>query len=407
MPDSDDGRFPAPEEAMRFLEGKVNVETENWDDLKWGEHAYAFTVAHSMNAGVLDTIHGYLNQCMREGKSFDEFRDSMLDFMASKKWYGGAGHTADEKAYKNWRIGVIYDTNMRTAYASARYRRQLQSADLRPIWVYHHDPNVKKPRVAHLALDGRAYRYDDPFWDTYYPLNGWGCQCYVTTESEAEAKRKGIEVGDSTGESGLPEIDDTWAYNVGRETLAPNFDKFTHLTPQIIDTIRDHYRADMEKTKLTAGELRKIIEEAGRQKPEREAEDEENKPILYLIGSLDADRQDAMEIDDCKIMINFYRVFHAFIDKNPKQQIDVTQKEFLELYNLIQKPDEIWLNTNANQKQYGTEFHFSKKHPTVANRILNVVLRKQEGCALQIITLGRVGDDHANKNFRRLWPKEK
>ena len=47
---------PVPRMAIDFLAKKIKVETEKWDDLKWGEHAHAFTVAHSAGAGVLDTI---------------------------------------------------------------------------------------------------------------------------------------------------------------------------------------------------------------------------------------------------------------------------------------------------------------------------------------------------------------
>ena len=63
-------RIPDPIEARRYLSRKAVVETEAWDDLKWGEHAHAFTVAHSRNAGILNDIFGLLNEAMAEGKSF-------------------------------------------------------------------------------------------------------------------------------------------------------------------------------------------------------------------------------------------------------------------------------------------------------------------------------------------------
>ena len=59
-------KIPYPEIARKFLEKKINVPTDKWDELKWGEHAHAFTVAHSNEAAVLDTIHGLLNQAIKE-----------------------------------------------------------------------------------------------------------------------------------------------------------------------------------------------------------------------------------------------------------------------------------------------------------------------------------------------------
>jgi SPP1 gp7 family putative phage head morphogenesis protein len=111
--------------------------------------------------------------------------------MAEKGWYGGDGHKADEKKYINWRARLMYDTNMKTAYAQAHYRKQLQGSELRPVWVYRSKLVGDNRRADHIALHGRAFRYDDSFWDTYYPPNGWGCECYVTTESEAGGGERG------------------------------------------------------------------------------------------------------------------------------------------------------------------------------------------------------------------------
>jgi uncharacterized protein with gpF-like domain len=72
---------PIPQRAIDFLAKKIKVETEKWDDLKCGEHAHAFTVAHSSGAGVLDEIHRLMNKAVESGVSFQEFRNGMLDNM--------------------------------------------------------------------------------------------------------------------------------------------------------------------------------------------------------------------------------------------------------------------------------------------------------------------------------------
>ena len=82
-------RFPDPVEANRFLKRKPDVESGRWDDLKWGEHAHAFTVAHSVKAGVAEEIHGLLNKALSEGRSFQDFRDTRHDGEDRPVWAGG------------------------------------------------------------------------------------------------------------------------------------------------------------------------------------------------------------------------------------------------------------------------------------------------------------------------------
>ena len=61
---------PVPQRAIDFLDKKNNIETETWDELKWGKRAHGFTVAHSSGAGVLEEIHRLLNEAVEKGMSF-------------------------------------------------------------------------------------------------------------------------------------------------------------------------------------------------------------------------------------------------------------------------------------------------------------------------------------------------
>ena len=48
---------------------------------------------------------------------------------------------------------------------------------------------VEQPRQAHLAWDGLILHADNQWWETHYPPNGWGCQCYVETLSERDLEK--------------------------------------------------------------------------------------------------------------------------------------------------------------------------------------------------------------------------
>jgi SPP1 gp7 family putative phage head morphogenesis protein len=417
MPSVSTDRFPEPTLAIEFLGKKVNQETVRWDDLKWGEHAHAFTVAHSNEAAVLDTIHGLLNDAIKEGKPFNDFRNGMLDMMKAKGWYGGDGHTADEKQYINWRIKTIYETNMRTAYAQAQYRKQLQGAELRPVWVYRHSSAVRNARPDHLALDGKAFRYDDPFWDKYYPPNGWGCQCYVTTKSEAGADRDKIKVGDSTKET-LPDIDETWSYNPGREALAPNFNRYTNLPKETLKQIYANYRKSMDNTRTTQGEFKTIL---------KRTNEADYKPMgqMYQIGNLDdvsADLNAALTgVGDSKIMATDHDLWHGTGHKHkriadaqaagkPQKEIDklkeqlIDAKDFGAVYETMQSPERIYRDTQTNVKDDVVVLHFVKTMQ--GGKLLRIVIRAKYDAekgiytSPELITMEMVNEnDYRNKRY--------
>jgi uncharacterized protein with gpF-like domain len=389
---------PVPQTAIDFLAKKIKVETEKWDDLKWGEHAHAFTVAHSTGAGVLDDIFKSMNKAVAEGESFQTFRQRMLDTMKEKGWYGGAGHTEDEKRYVNWRIGVIYDTNMRTAYAQADYREQLAGAELRPVWVYQSQLTGDNRRQEHIALHGKAFRYDDRFWDTCYPPNGWGCECYVNTESEHGAEKAGIKAGDSRGLE-LPEIDETWAYNAGREALAPNFSKYQNLPKDALKQIYEKYHRGMNNTRLSEGGFKTLI---------KRTNESDYKPlnINYQVGTLEAERYEAMRkegVQDCKVMATDHDLWHGTGYKNAKQKIP--EKLFGELYTAFQEPEHIYREKIPLKSTQEQIFHLVKD--TGDGRKIKIIVHVRTlgngQTSMQVRTMGHIEHDYAGGNYEKIW----
>lgn len=98
------------------------------------------------------------------------------------------------------------------AYLNAEYKHAVASSQMAAKW---HEIETEKERYdlqyrtagdnlvreEHAALNGVTLPADDPFWDKYYPPNGWGCRCtaiqvrkgkYQTTLDSAQA----IEAGD-------------------------------------------------------------------------------------------------------------------------------------------------------------------------------------------------------------------
>ena len=229
MSGSIDALSLAPEEAIRFFRAKVNTPTRAWDDLRHGAHARAWSVAGVQADDMLADIRRAMDKAIAQGTTLDEFRRDIAPLLTELGW-------ADRgPGYVGWRTRVIYETNMRTAYAAGRYAEMTDPDVLaaRPFWRYRHS-GKRDARPQHKAWDGLVLRADDPFWQSHYPPNGWGCGCYVQSLGPRDLARAGKTAPDeapptgtrpyrdpNSGEiSALPAgIDPGWDYNVGQSWL--------------------------------------------------------------------------------------------------------------------------------------------------------------------------------------------
>ena len=184
-----DGKFNKPfAEQADFFRQKLNLPTERWDDIRNEAHDRAFVVAGAAKADLLNDLRSAVDSAIAEGKSIQWFRKEFDNIVAKNGWQGWTGEGT--KAGRDWRTRVIYQTNLSASYAAGRYR-QLTDPDLlksRPFWKYVHNDTVRNPRPLHQSWSGTVLRYDDPFWETHFPPNGWGCRCRITAMRESEYK---------------------------------------------------------------------------------------------------------------------------------------------------------------------------------------------------------------------------
>ena len=179
------GSLAFPEQIKMFRQ-KVSIGTDAWTDVYAGEHDIAFTVAGAKGQ-VLDDLHKQIDKVASEGMTIAEFRQNFRDIVQRTGWAYNGG--------ENWRTRVIYETNLRQSYHAGR---EAQMADpelrkLRPYGLYRHGGSAD-PREEHLALDGTVVALDDPWWDTWSPMNGWGCNCKKFMISKADADRMGLKI---------------------------------------------------------------------------------------------------------------------------------------------------------------------------------------------------------------------
>jgi len=224
-------------EAIDYFRQKVKLPTRTWKDLWQGMHARSFVVAGAMKTELLEDLYAAVDKGVSEGTTLKEFRkdfDALVD-RHGWKYKGGKG----------WRTGVIFNTNLSTAYAAGQHAQMTDPAVMkaRPYWRYVASSS-RNPRPEHQAWYNTVLPADDPWWNTHRPPNGWGCKCGVVNHSAREVKRLKKEEagGDQPIKTEAPEIehyewtdkttgkvhripkgiDPGWDYNVGEAAWGRN-----------------------------------------------------------------------------------------------------------------------------------------------------------------------------------------
>lgn len=156
--------FRQMSDALADGYGKTGVE--------WGGTDWAFVQNLRYNTAVFDAFK--CNREIREAarlltnddgsmKTWDEFRRDAMRVC--------------EKYNQRW-----LQTEFNQAHAAAKAARRWQdcerNADLYPNlrYIAVQDERTREP---HAALHGCVIPIDHPFWDKYYPPNGWNCRCSV------------------------------------------------------------------------------------------------------------------------------------------------------------------------------------------------------------------------------------
>lgn len=180
------------EEAVDYFKEKVPVTPGQFKRLSEKYKSLAFTVSGYTSAQILNKFYEEILIALEDGSTLYEFRTNINKFLKAEGYEGITPFQADN----------IFRTNIQTAYNAGHYERMTDPdiLALRPYWQYR-AVGDEHTRPSHLALDGKVFPADDPFWDTWYPPNGFRCRCTVSSLSERQVKSRGLTV-----EHGIPQM---------------------------------------------------------------------------------------------------------------------------------------------------------------------------------------------------------
>jgi len=206
---------PMPmQEAQEFWRSKVPLSPGQFKRLSDEAKVQAFAISGIAKGDELATVMGAIQKAIDQGTSFAEFKNDCAEIIARRGWTGDAA----------WRVDNIFRTNIQTAYNVGRYK-QMTDPDVlksRPYWQYS-AVNDRRTRPTHAALSGQVYPADHPFWQTWYPPNGYRCRCGVITLSERDVRQDKLTVrrDDPTGKLIEP-VDPTTGRRMPARLLMPD-----------------------------------------------------------------------------------------------------------------------------------------------------------------------------------------
>jgi len=227
-----------PQRALDFFRAKGLQASYDFRDMEREEHNHAFTVAKMLDMDLLADVRDAVDRAIAEGQTARQFREGLQPLLEARGWWGRQEMTDPVTGEQRLvqlgsarRLQIIYDTNLSTAYAAGHWQAIVTNAKYRPYLMYD-AVDDDRTRPQHRAWDNLVLRWDDPWWRTHYPPNGWRCRCSVIQLSERDLRKLGKSGPDDapheptrawanprTGEvRQIPlGVDPGWDYHPGRE----------------------------------------------------------------------------------------------------------------------------------------------------------------------------------------------
>ncbi len=171
------------EAAAAFWKDKVLLGPGDFARLEDEAKLRAFAVSGIAKGDELTSVYNSLQSAIKDGISYGEFKKQCAGIFERRGWTGK----------REWRVQNIFRTNIQTAYNSARWKKQTELAETFPLLQYN-AVNDRRTRPTHKAMDGKVFPIGHPFWDIWYPPNGFRCRCSTLSLTEAQAKRRGLTV---------------------------------------------------------------------------------------------------------------------------------------------------------------------------------------------------------------------
>ena len=128
----------------------------------------AFNLIRDLSVDVERGLRDEINLSIERGDTLKQG----IDAMKSKLNALGVSPTNDFK------LETVFRTQTQVAYGAGRWQADQDPAVQEILWGYEYSTvGDDRVREEHAALEGTRLPKDDPFWQRFWPPNGWNCRC--------------------------------------------------------------------------------------------------------------------------------------------------------------------------------------------------------------------------------------
>ncbi len=181
-----------PEEAVAFLVGRARLtKSYAWQDVWQDEHGHQFTVSRLNRLDLLQALYDGILKSVEGDLTRTDWMRNAEQLLADAGWWGTkavADPVTGEVVLTKFdpaRLQLIYDTNVRQAYAAGMWDNVERSKGVLP-YVRYITKRDSRVRPAHAAWDNLTLPVDHPLWQTHWPPNGWRCRCRVNNMTQRD-----------------------------------------------------------------------------------------------------------------------------------------------------------------------------------------------------------------------------
>lgn len=165
-------------------------------------------------------------------KTFHELNEafpSLLDSNGNRKTFEAFLNDVRkiDKTYNSNYLRAEYNFVQSSAEMAAKWERFSEDGDRYNL--QYRTANDSKVRPEHAALNGVTLPPSDPFWEEYYPPNGWNCRCTVVQVRKSKYPATPHEEAMALGEEALQrDTKGIFHFNPGKQSkTVPDYNPYT------------------------------------------------------------------------------------------------------------------------------------------------------------------------------------